>query len=52
MAAGLYRRLLKDEVTSGRIDKAASPAQVGRARLGQLGSLGGTWCGRVCMQYM
>lgn len=28
VAAGLYRRLLKDEVTSGRIDKAPSPAQV------------------------
>jgi hypothetical protein len=28
VAAGLYRRLLKDEVTSKRIDAAASPAQV------------------------
>ncbi|KIY98725.1 hypothetical protein MNEG_9237, partial [Monoraphidium neglectum] len=28
VAAGLYRRLLKDEVTSKRIDAAASPAQL------------------------
>jgi hypothetical protein len=29
VAAGVYRRLLKEEVASKRIDAAASPAQVG-----------------------
>ena len=32
VAGALYKRLLREEVTSRRIDEAASPAQVGRSQ--------------------
>lgn len=41
VAAKLYRRLLKEEVTSKRIDQAESPATVLEALRNKVGGAGG-----------
>lgn len=45
VAAKLYRRLLKEEVTSKRIDQAESPATVLEALRNKVGGAGGRWGG-------
>ncbi len=54
VAAGLYRKLLKEEVTSRRIDQAESPAKVRfageswwRQQSVSVGAVGGRWSGQL-----